>query len=313
MSYYRIIATPRGPLATRLISGTLWGHLAWAVRYLEGKDALQRWLEEQEKKPWLVSSYMPKDMLPKPQLPADAPKGKGDLLELFELRKNIRKLNFIPEETFIMLRNGMSEASLAGMLADINSAEKESDWGVSRVRLAHNRIDRRTGRTPDEGGLYFEDADMHPSGSKIQIFMQFPSSSLNQVCMLLKHIGDNGFGANASIGCGSLSFQMQEEKILFGAKGTRGMSLSHGTCSANMADVRYRQHVHFGKMGGHFATGVHSPFKYPILMMQPGATFSPTGDGPYGDLLKGVHHSPDFTAVRHNALHLPIFFTEAAS
>jgi CRISPR-associated protein Csm4 len=91
------------------------------------------------------------------------------------------------------------------------------------------------------------------------------------------------------------------------------MSLSHGVLTGNMKDPRYRAHTHYGKLGGHFATGSFSPFKYPILMMRPGATFAPDGGGPFGELLDGVHHDKLLSALRQHALHLPVYFTEVAS
>lgn len=313
MKYYRIIATPQGPLATPLISGTIWGHMAWAIRYMEGEEALHQWLSEQTSRPWLFSSQIPKGMLPKPQLRPMAKSGALDTLETLVLRKRVRKLNYIPEGVFLRIREKVSEQTLmeALMAEPANAEVRESE--ATTIRLAHNRIDRRTGRTPDEGGLYFENAQMLRSSTQIQIFAQCPAACREQLQRLLDHIGTNGFGANASIGCGVIRFEVQEEVNLFAVTGNRSMSLSHGTLTANMGAVRYQQHVHFGKLGGHYALGAFSPFKHPILMMQPGATFTPSKDGPFGSLLEEVHPDPAFKTVRHHALHLPIHFTEAAS
>ena len=68
MAYYRITITPLGPLGTEIVSGTLWGHLAWAIRYGDGEEGLGRWLSEQGERPWLLSSFMPAGMLPRPIL-----------------------------------------------------------------------------------------------------------------------------------------------------------------------------------------------------------------------------------------------------
>jgi len=35
--------------------------------------------------------------------------------------------------------------------------------GFQSLRLAHNRIDRITGRTPEEGGLFFEEVEIPES------------------------------------------------------------------------------------------------------------------------------------------------------
>lgn len=312
MSYYRIIATPQGPMATKLISGTLWGHMAWAIRYMEGEDALCRWLSEQESQPWLFSSQMPEGMLPKPLLLPGSKNNRINTLETLEQRKNIRKLRYISEKVFFQCIKKMSESVLAKTL-EAESEMHAADSILEPIQMAHNRIDRLTGRTPDEGGLYFDETKIARDGARLQLFMKCPASCFAQVQTILDYIGANGFGANASTGCGSIRFEILEETSLFSSGGTRAMSLSHGTRTDNMYSVRYRQHVHFGKMGGHYAMGVHSPFKYPVLMMQPGATFIPDGEGPFGELLKDVHPSPELKAVRHHALHLPIYYTEAVS
>jgi CRISPR-associated protein Csm4 len=97
MPTYRITLSLKSPLGTELVSGTLWGHLAWAVRYLEGDTALGVWLEEQENHPWLLSSQMPVDMLPRPLLKPRLLKWGAASLDAMKLDKASRKVGFIPE------------------------------------------------------------------------------------------------------------------------------------------------------------------------------------------------------------------------
>lgn len=308
MVHYRIIVTPLGPRETELVSGSVWGQLAWAVRYLEGEAAFAAWLEEQTRDPWLVSSRMPEGMLPKPILPPAVEDIMTSNLDEADRQKAWRKAEFIDEKIFLKLRDRMGARALAGQVQE-RRADPSSTKDV--LRSAHNRISRITGRTPEEGGLFFKDLVFEPPHRKSQLFMRTSQPCRERLEALFGFIGANGFGANASTGCGHMKFEVVEETQLFAASGNRAVSLSHGTLTPNMKTPRYRLHTHYGKLGGHFATGAFSPFKYPILMMNPGATFTPDGEGPFGELLSGIHHDQALAGIRHHALHLPLLFTEA--
>ncbi|MEJ5359433.1 MAG: hypothetical protein WHT06_12255 [Desulfobacterales bacterium] len=310
MIHYRITVTPLGPRETELVSGTIWGHLAWAVRYLEGETAFSAWLEEQEHEPWLVSSYMPEGMLPKPILSPPLQAQEAPDFDSAERQKAFRKIKFIAEKTFLKLRSQMEANALVREMPYPPATHRT---GGRESRTAHNRINRITGRTPDEGGLFFHDRILDPKERRFQVFIQTPTPCKEKIKALLDFIGSQGFGANASTGSGHMQFDVVEETELFCATGNRALTLSHGILTPNMTAPRYRLHTHHGKLGGHFAVGGFSPFKYPILMVKPGSTFTPEGEGLFGQLLTGVHHDPALAGVRHHALHLPLFFTEATA
>jgi CRISPR-associated protein Csm4 len=307
MTHYRITVTPLGPWETALVSGTLWGQLAWAVRYLDGEAAFTVWLDGQMNDPWLISSGMPEGMLPKPLLTPASVVKRSASIEDADRDKSYRKAEFIDETVFLQLRERMGSESLAKILSDRSPVAP----GAFLQRSAHNRISRITGRTPEEGGLFFNDQMFSLPERRSQLFIRTSSPCSEHLEALFGFIGLNGFGANASTGCGHMKFEIEEEKDLFAGTGNRAVSLSHGTLTPGMKAARYRQHMHHGKLGGHFASGPFSPFKFPILMLKPGATFSPSGDGPFGELLSGVHHDPALAGIRHHALHLPLLFTEA--
>lgn len=313
MKYYRLIIEPIAPLGTALISGTLWGHLAWAVRYLEGEEALNEWLKKQESLPWLVSSAMPEGMLPRPLLrPMARPKDKPALEELQKAKKT-KKMPYIQENVFLYLRDRLNETSLNEALkANLQqSSDKKDEKTSERSQIAKNRIDRLSGRTPDSGGLYFIEAEFYYKAS-LQIFIGMQEDEKKLLQRLLDYISSCGFGADASIGHGAFKYQLLEETALFAKAGTRCMSLSHGVITQEMTEPFYKLHTHFGKLGGHFVLGAYSPFKYPVLMAKPGATFNATEQGAFcGKILAQVHH--ELQEIRHYAVHLPIMFTEVSS
>lgn len=310
MPNYRITINLKSPLGTELVSGTLWGHLAWALRYLEGDASFSKWMEEQELHPWLISSQMPVGMVPRPLLEPGSRKDASFSLHEMELDKRVRKVKFIPEAIFLKLRKKMSDEALSESLRR-NLQDRHSKQGLKRIGIkAHNQINRHTGTTPQSGGLFFEEVEFPGSDNRGQVFLQTMEPCIDRLEALFKFVGESGFGANASSGNGCLGFALEEEKLLFADGGARAVSLSHGIITTNMQNPRYKQHVHFGKLGGDYAKGSFSPFKHPLLMAQPGATFDPTDGGPFGTLLRGVHHDLALAHIRHYALHLALRFTE---
>lgn len=312
MNAYRVRLTLRAPLGTPMISGTLWGHLAWAVRYLRGGKGLVSWLDRQKKEPWLISSVMPYGMLPRPLLRERRREARNQSLAEMQQVKRARKVAWIPEAVFCKLRDGLSAEALSReMVVFMESQKAGAAQGLVEETLRpHNRINRCSGTTPEAGGLHFEEVVSPGLNEDWQIFVAAPKLCGDELDELFRFVGTQGFGANASTGNGGFEVQV-EETDLFATAGPRAMSLSHGVLVKEaMVDARYKQHVHFGKLGGDFAKGAYSPFKYPILMAQPGATFTPRGEGPFGRILEGVHHDPKLRQVCHYAVHLPLFFTE---
>jgi CRISPR-associated protein Csm4 len=310
MPTFRITLSLKSPLGTDLVSGTLWGHLAWAIHYLEGDAALGIWLEEQENHPWLLSSQMPVGMLPRPLLKPRLLKEAASSLEEMKLDKASRKVEFIPENLFHELRVKMSDTALTKALKEHPQGTGVKKGSTKQGLKPHNRIDRLTGTTPQSGGLFFEEVFFPADNDRRQVFLFASNHCRERLEVLFNFIGNSGFGSNASTGNGQFTCSIVEEKELFEAVGSRAMSLSHGVISKNMRATRYKQHVHFGKLGGDYAKGEYSPFKYPLLMARPGATFDPADAGPFGTLLRGIHHDPALDHLRHHALHLPLPFTE---
>lgn len=71
MKTYKLIVEPKSPFVTPLQSDTVFGHLAWALAYLEGPSRLSQMLNEfvAGKPPFLLSEAFPENTLPVPILP----------------------------------------------------------------------------------------------------------------------------------------------------------------------------------------------------------------------------------------------------
>ncbi|MFZ1828220.1 MAG: hypothetical protein WAW42_05505, partial [Candidatus Competibacteraceae bacterium] len=265
------------------------------------------------------------DYLPRPLLqPGDRPEpaageSRQDFLQRLQQDKKLRKTAFIPLADFLELRVGLSEA---GLLARLRQRAAESERAAptqphrrSRplsltVRQAHNTIDRLTGTTPETGGLYFMDEEWRrDEAAELDVYAAGEIAG-EELQALIGTVGEFGFGRDANLGRGRFTAHVEAaDSRLFDHDGNRRLSLSHGVVTTNMAAPFYKLHAHYGKLGGLFAGGERSPFKHPLLLTRPGATFSPADAGPFGALLADVHpHHPE---IRQNAWHFCLPFTVA--
>ena len=261
--------------------------------------------------------------LPRPLLqPGDRPEpAAGESRQAFLHRlqqdKKLRKTAFITVADFLELRAGLSEAGLLARLrqraVERERAERAQPRRRSRplsltVRQAHNTIDRLTGTTPETGGLYFMDEEWRrDTAAELDVYVMGEIGG-EELQALFDTVGEFGFGRDANLGRGRFAATVElADPRLFAHDGNRRLSLSHGVVTTNMAAPFYKLHTHYGKLGGLYAGGERSPFKYPLLLTRPGATFSPADAGPFGALLAGVHpHHPE---IRQNAWHLCLPFT----
>ncbi|HRY15555.1 MAG TPA: hypothetical protein P5330_06750 [Candidatus Competibacteraceae bacterium] len=325
MPAYRIRLRLRGPLATPLHSGTLFGHLCWAKRLHEGDAALTAWLAALLESPLLLSDALPRDHLPRPLLQPDdrlepaAGESRQDFLQRLQQDKKLRKAVFIPVADFLDLRTGLCETSLLARLRQRAAEQERTEHTQPRrqfhplslaVRQAHNTIDRLTGTTPETGGLYFMEEEWRwGTAAELDVYAagEIPSEELQT---LFDAVGEFGFGRDANLGRGRFVANVEAaDPRLSDHDGNRLLSLSHGVLTPNMAAPFYKLHTHYGKLGGLYAGGERSPFKHPLLLTRPGATFSPADAGPFGTLLAGTHpHHPE---IRQNAWHFSLPFTAA--
>lgn len=310
MSLYRVRIRLRAPLGTPLTSGTIFGHLCWAWRDREGEASLARWLASLPEAPWAVSDGLPADRLPRPLLTPVPPPRPMRLDEprrrALEREKELARAPWVGIETWRQLRAGLDEAALRDALA---AGGVDAIPDPDPVRVAHNTIDRRTGTTPERAGLYFVVEDWtfaHDDRRDVYVRADAPAERIRA---LFADVGARGYGRDASIGRGVFAVDgVTDVAWLDDIAGNRMMSLSHGTVSANMAAPRYRLFTHFGKVGIGVAAAGARPWKRPILLARPGATFAPADAGPYGAWLADVHQ--DRAEVGHNGFHLAVPFVE---
>lgn len=313
MTLIRVRLRLEGPLGTPLTSGTLFGHLCWAKRERESERALIDWLNGLSDAPWALSDGFPAGFLPRPLLRPGSRRADGnekmtpERLKRLEKKKQEAKWPWLLAEQWRDLRERMSDP-LPENRTQRDSAE---DWAKPDPalphRIAHNSIHRLTGSTPDEGGLYFVDEDWSYAKKPERDVYVRAKTTADELRDLFGAVGETGYGRDATWGRGQFTVvDVIDARWLDAHDGNRMLSLSHGCLTANMASARYKLFTHFGKVGASLPTNV--PWKYPVLLTRPGATFTPTDSGPFGAWLTGVHQ--ERRDVGHNAYHLAIPFTE---
>lgn len=314
---YRLALDPFSPFGTPPSSGTLFGHLCWAKRWHDGADALRAWLRRLPHEPFLISDLLPADHLPRPLL-AQAGTGSAAAPDA----KALKRRRYVSLEAWRTLRTAAAPDSLAHAL---RLSERDPPL-FAIARSPHNRIDRRSGKTPEAGGggLWFADElwpvrrDDHAGPIAADLYVQ-TTLPAREVEALLADIGASGFGRDASLGRGRFRVEGSEPahwlaEAPTGAGTLRMLSLSQGVISHNMREARWQRFVLFGKVGRPMMAAGKRPWKLPILVAEAGATFVPDGEGPFGAWLTGLHQDDDPTdAIGHNAFHLAIPYTEAAA
>lgn len=305
---FRIRLRLTAPLGTPMVSGTLFGHLCWAYLDRHGEGALGEWLEAMEggeRAPFLISDAFPADHLPRPLLAPEIP-GEDMSPEQARQHKRLRKAIWVPRQDFLRLRAQPAAESL--WLKHVVDVE-----APSAVQHAHNVIDRLRNTTPEVAGLWFVEDDW--SFTRLPERDVYAETDLGPGDLrdLFAHVGETGYGRDTTYGRGLFEVvDVVEDRELakpLAGPDVRFVSLSHGCLTPNMAEARWRRVTHFGKLAARIDNG--RPWKKPLLLMRPGATFRPEGPGPFGRILDRVHL--DLPQVRFNAWHLAVPYREAAA
>jgi len=322
MNGYTVHLEMKSPLVTEFQSDTIFGHICWAVRYLQWPEGerLSDFLDAYRQgavPPLLVSNGFPKGYLPKPVIPPvsqDELKeaiGNGDRVTQSQRIKRIKKLVLIPREIFDGLANEMiTPKRLFKSLYD-HYLDKTFDMPAQGSVVMHNSVNRATGRV--DSGLYSQEETFFPdNGGEFVIYLKGDYFTKMELERIFGFIAMEGFGKDKSTGKGHFKFTIEP-----------GIDLPQCDCpdsfmslssfiptSSDPTDGHYTLLHKYGKLGGGFASGASgsdgNPFKKPLLMFAAGSTFRDLAFTPnkvYGSLLGDVHTNP---AIKHYALAFPL-------
>lgn len=308
MPEYRVTIKPESPFETPLHSDTIFGHLCWALRYLEGEESLKAFLDrlKQEPSAFLLSSAFPEDHIPCPVLSPMSPEedkrfdetflpGKP-VYEVAAEKKTLSRVRWISEKLFDEVKDSLSVFHLYGEIL------KEDEKVFSRTTEEwHNAINRLNGRVM-EGNLFAQEITFYDTN--LVVWIRESYFGKDKLRKLFEFIGKNGFGADASSGKGVFYCDVKEKPFLGSSRPNGVILLSHTIPSASdPQEGNYRVFTKFGKAGGSFAVrGMF--FKKPALLIEPGATFVNPLRPYYGRMLDNVHST--YKEIVHYGIGLPL-------
>ncbi len=257
---------------------TLWGHLAWWMRYSQGEEGLLAWLEAfQHDPPFLVSSAFPTGYLPRPLLP---PVQVQDTLK----RKKLKGLRYLSFETFARVIQEGEKALLEAPELSQDKAPRITVATQTRVGIA------RSTSTAQEG-ILFTDRVYWLGRQEWTVYVQVRKET-DYLEEALRQIGTFGYGGKASVGMGRFEVVGVEEMELPEAENptyyvTLAPTLPEG-------EGFFALETYWGRLGGHYAQA-ETPFKRPYLRAREGSLFRQT---PSAKLLDVTPHPAPAEAVK---------------
>ena len=326
-SDYTIEFTLKSSIVTRFQSDTIFGHICWAIRFLNGEssktlDAFLNSFDDRERPPLLVSNGFPKGYLPKPIIMPIKQEELKTVLETgnriknsFKI-KNIKKLPYIPKNNLkLLLKERITPIKLLKSMFDeygsiLYNLSKEQHGIVQ-----HNTIHRVEGKVK-RGGLYTQEEFFYDDEDKdsgiFEIYLKTNFFSKKELKRIFEFIKIEGFGKDKSTGKGYFEFDIIEGIDLPKSINPNAfMTLSsYIPTETDPLKGYYQTLLKYGKLGGLYAKGSPevsgNPFKKPLIMFSSGSTFFDadySSEKVYGSLLKDVHHN---NKIRHYALAFPI-------
>jgi len=335
MKVYKLMIRPLTSFRTPLQSDTIFGHLLWALRYTEGEDALVDFLAPYrtgEPPPLLVSAGFPESTLPVPVLwpePKDAEEKKRHLANEVVgamLYKALEDDRYLPLPQWCQLAQNVSARTLKTQLDKARARLQELKKEVQEHPVTRTAVDRITG-SAREGRLFVADETFYGPGRTFDVWHKLDEGDatlLDRVNAWWRWIEHNGFGRRKSAGHGAFRIvgdglteagaelpQVENPNgfVTLSAWVPRSGDSTH---PGDPTDVTYRTRVKRGKLAE--ALALPSPWKKPLLMLEPGAVARlKNGEGVgewYGGLVKEMHWTEKGIVQYGYAFPLPVHVEE---
>jgi len=232
------------PVITPFHADTIFGHYAWALRYIKGEKHLEEFLEQMQVFPLvLFSDGFPEGLFPRPVTPPFTDMQELLMWKIFTMNipdsiafnlalKKLKKVQYISLNTFAEMSDDYSEPALysrvfGGELCSKDFASRggectEGDescldlppYTTSACRkkthfekeiVAHNTINRISNTTGAGGGFYQVEETFYETGQRFNIYVKCSESVLPEVKDVFKVIEFGGFGKDKSTGKGRFS------------------------------------------------------------------------------------------------------------
>lgn len=250
------------------------------------------------------------------ELPVPIAANQPNAIELFDILKWLYKLRWLPDKALRDLAGRLSTSSIFNwFFDDQNSCGKPNLPGETIV--PHNTINRLTGTTGDKDSFFFtREFHIHPADPPIfHLLAASPSYTADQLQQWFTDALTAGYGKYKFRGKGKVTVEsvspFQPPAV---SRANAALLLAACTPAADdPADGFWKLQTKFGKLGGDWAvgphpSGIHNPFKKPLIMLTAGSILKTDSPRPfYGRLVDDIHRN--FDEVRHYAIApaLPVF------
>jgi CRISPR-associated protein Csm4 len=320
----------RGATGTPLRGDTLWGEVCWALRETAGEAHLTRLLEQMQApdgRPFALSDAMPEGLLPRPVMPplprrereALLPPDTPPLRGLQRLKK-ARKVRLIPADWLrARAATGLTERDITAECLRVSDGTRAPVPALIEDPRTHVTINRQTGRAL-EGALFMDSASWSsPPDAPWHIVADPGLLGEPALTEALRYVGLTGHGADASTGMGKFDIEPPRPFDWPDIPEPNAALALGSFCPAPADPARgwWRLETRFGRVGNIYScrdiNGVRpTPFKKPLVMLQPGSLLGPAtaaGCWRLGRLVAGIHALPQ---VVHGAITpaLPVRVTD---
>ncbi|STO53528.1 CRISPR type III-A/MTUBE-associated RAMP protein Csm4 [Canicola haemoglobinophilus] len=295
MQTYCFRLTTQSAFGTPLVGDTLFGQLCWAVVHQYGESRLNTLLENYQQQPFaVISDAFPAGYLPLPTLPSTYWKPTDP-----DKRKELKKKQWIELETttkqavtnwqeFAKSENALWEDLVKNKLIEDGVEEKKAlEIAKSSKKIKqdqpHNSINRQTTTTGKTATASFDPYTMEQiwyspyAEFDLYVVINENQISLDEIKLLLKNIGQFGFGRDASIGLGKFNIEQIDFHYPEPNNANAYLTLANSApqnLGFNKNRSYYQITTRFGRHGDIAALN-QNPFKKPIILAKTGAIFTP--------------------------------------
>ncbi len=312
MPVYRVRLELRSGLGTPLAADTLWGHIAWGIRYRAGEQALNAWLDRYDAgdPPLVISDPLPEGFWPRPALPpVPRPVRPSSVAEL-DRRKRLDKIAWISHAEWQRVCRSVSPAGIHQAVR--NTLEDALPPEPVGAAVAHAGINRLTGGTsqPEAGTLFTVPQSYYPTLNdrpRFDVWTVSPEPA-ETVRAWFEDGLLAGYGRDAATGLGHL--------VVLDVSAAEWPVPPHSNACVLLGPVVpkpndphrgfFKLGVKCGRLGGDFAVGPlpdgsTNRQKRPVRCLLAGTVLLTPSEPPLilGRLLSGVH---DWPAIRHNGM-----------
>ncbi|MFH1761478.1 MAG: hypothetical protein ABIA63_10305 [bacterium] len=305
MNIYKAVLEPLSSFGTPLLGDMIWGHVCWALRYLEGERAVNDFITAYDSSmPLAVSDGFFSGCLPVPVTApppqkhwdalADKYASKNGAKKSFEAIKKYRRVTQVSSKILDPILDSFTLTALIDSMMDADTIDKE---GIISRSVPRNTIDRMRGTASafftSEERFYYTGSDKNKKSAEFDVYFlcgqEFPVERLKPV---LEYIEREGYGRDRSTGRGHFRVNsLKEIKFRAVGKANAVFSLCSFVPAKNDPPPHaYKVQPRFGRLGGEWGSA-QNPFKNGVALLGAGSTLLCDGGikPAYGHIIKNIH------------------------